>query len=180
MSAEEVERYICNMALSGALEFIEKYESESGGDGSGIIGHFGLGFYSAFMVADTVDVLTKTYKADPAAAFSATEEGSYELSLGEREGRGTDVVLHINDDAKEFLEVTRLREILDRYCAFMPVEIYLVDAEATIESEEEKEEFLCDAAARIQKSKWMLTVIFPLLFTFLIDSFQLFILERVF
>lgn len=128
MSASEVEKYICNMALSGALEFIEKYEGEDGG--AGIIGHFGLGFYSAFMVADRVELKTRSYRDEPAVLWDATENGAYELSAGEREGRGTDVILHINEDAKEFLEISRLREILDRYCAFMPVEIYLCDAEA--------------------------------------------------
>ena len=133
MSADEVEKYICNMALSGALEFIEKYEGEGGG--AGIIGHFGLGFYSAFMVADRVELKTKSYRAEPAVLWDATENGAYELSQGDREERGTDVVLHINDEAKEFLELSRLREILDRYCAFMPVEIYLSDAEAEVKED---------------------------------------------
>ena len=136
MSAAEVEKYICNMALSGALEFIEKYEGEDGG--AGIIGHFGLGFYSAFMVADRVELCTRSYRAEPAVLWDATENGAYELSAGDREGRGTDVVLHINEDSKEFLETARLREILDRYCAFMPVEIYLTDAEAEGADGEEK------------------------------------------
>ena len=130
MSAAEVEKYICNMALSGALEFIEKYEGEDGG--AGIIGHFGLGFYSAFMVADRVELKTKSYRGEPAVLWDATENGAYELSAGEREERGTDVILYINEDAKEFLQASRLREILDRYCAFMPVEIYLTDADAAL------------------------------------------------
>ena len=132
MSADEVERYLCNMALSGALEFIEKYEDEGT---NGIIGHFGLGFYSAFMVADTVEVLTRSFRDEPAVLFTAAEDGSYELSAAERDGRGTDVIMHINEDGREFLEVSRVREILDRYCAFMPVEIYLEDAESAEEGE---------------------------------------------
>lgn len=133
MSAEEVERYLCNMALSGALDFIEKYEDEGA---NGIIGHFGLGFYSAFMVADTVEVVTRSFRGDPAALFTATEDGSYELAAGERDMRGTDVVMHINEDGKEFLDAARVRSILDRYCAFMPVEIYLEDAAQTEEGDE--------------------------------------------
>ena len=138
MSAEEVERYICNMALSGALDFIEKYESE--GDGAGIIGHFGLGFYSAFMVADTVEIVSRSYTGAPAVHWTATEAGDYEMEAGEREGRGTDVILHINEESREYLTVARLSEILNRYCAFMPVEIYLADAEAAAEEEKETPE----------------------------------------
>ena len=134
MTAEEVERYICNMALSGALDFIEKYEGESGG--SGIIGHFGLGFYSAFMVADRVEIVTRSHTGAPAVRWSATEAGDYELTAGEREGRGTDVILHINEDSREYLTAATLSKILTRYCAFMPVEIYLVDAEADAPAEE--------------------------------------------
>ncbi|MBO7292447.1 MAG: molecular chaperone HtpG, partial [Clostridia bacterium] len=134
MTAEEVERYICNMALSGALDFIEKYEGESGG--SGIIGHFGLGFYSAFIVADRVEIVTRSHTGAPAVRWSATEAGDYELTAGEREGRGTDVILHINEDSREYLTAATLSKILTRYCAFMPVEIYLVDAEADAPAEE--------------------------------------------
>ena len=137
MTAEEVERYICNMALSGALDFIEKYEGES--QGSGIIGHFGLGFYSAFMVADTVEIVTRSYTGAPAVHWTATEAGDYELAAGERAGRGTDVILHINEESREYLKTARLSEILSRYCAFMPVEIYLVDADAEAEGKGEEE-----------------------------------------
>ena len=148
MSAEEVERYLCNMALSGALDFIEKYEDEGT---NGIIGHFGLGFYSAFMVADTVEVVTKSFTDAPAARFVAAEDGSYELAAGERTARGTDVVMHVNEDGKEFLEIARVREILDRYCAFMPVEIYLEDAAAE-KTEEGEEKPLNDTAPLWQKN----------------------------
>lgn len=133
MSREEVERYICNMALSGALDFIQQYEGE--GEGAGIIGHFGLGFYSAFMVADTVELVTRSYTGTPAVHWTANGEGEYEISEGEREGRGTDVVLHIGDEGSEFLEPRRLREVLLRYCAFLPVEIYLRDESAAEEGE---------------------------------------------
>lgn len=139
MSAEEVERYIGHMALSGALDFIEKYE----GEGTGIIGHFGLGFYSAFMVADTVEILSRSHTGAPAVHWTADEGGSYVMEAGERASRGTDVVLHINGESREYLSTAKLREILNRYCAFMPVEIYLADAEADLgeegkEAEEEK------------------------------------------
>ncbi len=138
MSAEEVEKYICNMALSGALDFIEKYEGE--GNGAGIIGHFGLGFYSAFMVADTVELVTRSYTGAPAVRWTATEAGDYELAEGEREGRGTDVILHINEESREYLTKARLSDILSRYCAFMPVEIYLTDAEEAVEEGKEATE----------------------------------------
>lgn len=150
MNASEVEKYICNMALSGALEFIEKYEGEDGG--AGIIGHFGLGFYSAFMVADRVELITRSYRGEPAVLWNATENGAYELSAGERDGRGTDVILHINEDAKEFLEVSRLREILDRYCAFMPVEIYLCDAEEAPSEDAPEQKPINDTEPLWQKS----------------------------
>ena len=133
MTAEEVEKYICQMALSGALDFIEKYESEGG---SGIIGHFGLGFYSAFMVADRVELLTRSYLGDGAVCFSATEDGEYELTAATREGRGTDVILYLNGESREFLEEGKLSEILLRYCAFMPAPIYLADADKEAEEGE--------------------------------------------
>lgn len=137
MDEGEVEKYICNMALSGALEFIEKYEGEGGG--AGIIGHFGLGFYSAFMVADTVEIVSRSFRGGAAVHWSATEAGEYEMGEGTREGQGTDVILHLNEDSREYLKAARLREILDRYCAFMPVEIYLTDADAEVTAEEGKE-----------------------------------------
>lgn len=125
MTEEEVERYICRMALSGALEFIEKYEGEGEGAGAGIIGHFGLGFYSAFMVADTVEVVTRSHTGAPAVRWVCSEAGDYELTAARREERGTDVILHLSEDGAEYLSTARLSEILARYCAFMPVPIYL-------------------------------------------------------
>ncbi len=126
MTGEEVEKYICQMALSGALDFIEKYESEGG---SGIIGHFGLGFYSAFMVADRVELVTRSFEDAPAVCFSASEAGEYELTSATRDFRGTDVILYLNEESREYLDLSRLREILLRYCAFMPAPIYLADAD---------------------------------------------------
>ncbi|MBP3437170.1 MAG: molecular chaperone HtpG [Clostridia bacterium] len=135
MSAEEVEKYICNMALSGAMDFVREYEGENERNAGGIIGHFGLGFYSAFMVADTVDVITKSYLDAPAVCFTCTEDGSYTIEEGVERGRGTSVVMHINEDGEEFLSEGKLREVLNRYCAFMPVEIYLTDEEKEEDAE---------------------------------------------
>ena len=128
MTEDEVRRYICQIALSGALEFIEKYEGgdKTDGQADGIIGHFGLGFYSAFMVSGTVDVITRSYRSDSAVKWVCSEAGEYEITTDYyREERGTDVVMHITEEESEFLEELRIRTILDKYCSFMPVEIYL-------------------------------------------------------
>ena len=136
MTEEELERYICKVALSGALEFIQKYEGQGDGSATGIIGHFGLGFYSAFMVADTVEVVTRSYTDAPAVRWVCREDGSYEVfDDADGHGRGTSVILHVNGEGEEYLSKSRLSGILDKYCAFMPVEIYLSD-----EEEEKKED----------------------------------------
>ncbi len=132
MTAEEVKKYICQIALSGALDFIEKYEGEQAG---GIIGHFGLGFYSAFMVGDTVDVITKSYKNEPAVKWVCHDAGDYEFFPAERNGRGTDIIIHVNDESSEYLSDYKIKSMLDKYCAFMPVEIYFESAEAEKEAE---------------------------------------------
>ena len=145
MTEEEVEKYICQIALSGALDFIEKYEGENGGD-SGIIGHFGLGFYSAFMVSSTVDVLTRSFTGADPVKWTCTEDGAYVISpcdADEAPERGTSIVMHISEEGEEYLQSGALREILQKYCAFMPVEIYFDDGE---EKEDKKEE---DAPAPI-------------------------------
>lgn len=122
MTLEEVQKYICSIALSGALDFIEKYE---GGDQSGgIIGHFGLGFYSAFMVSDTVEVDTKSYTDAEAVHFTCNENGEYELTPSDRTERGTSVIMHISEAEKEYLNADKLRAILNKYCSFMPIDIY--------------------------------------------------------
>lgn len=128
MTEEELEKYICSIALSGALDFIQKYEGENEG-GSGIIGHFGLGFYSSFMVSDKVEIVTKSYTDAPAVRWTCTEAGEYEIEPAERDGRGTDVIMHITDDEKEFLEAYKIRSVLEKYCSFMPVDIYYDDGE---------------------------------------------------
>ena len=133
MTEDELIRYLGNIALSGALDFINKYESSTdkeGDNASGIIGHFGLGFYSAFMVADTVEVITKSYQNTPAVRWVCSAEGSYELFPSERESRGTDIILHISEEEEAYLNASKLRDMLDKYCSFMPTEIYFEDADA--------------------------------------------------
>ena len=131
MTEEELDKYLCNIALSGALDFIKKYEGE--GENNGIIGHFGLGFYSAFMVASSVTVNTKSYTDAPAVLWECGENGEYTVSTSDKTERGTDIILHIAENEEEYLSESKLKNILDRYCAFMPVEIYF-------EGEKEEEE----------------------------------------
>lgn len=144
MTIDELRKYICQIALSGALEFIEKYEGTSE-DTSGIIGHFGLGFYSSFMVSSSVDVITKSYTGTPAVKWSCVDAGDYEIEDNYDaeelfDSHGTAVVMHISDEGKEFLDASALRDILDKYCAFMPVDIYFDDGET-----HEHEECDCDS-----------------------------------
>ncbi len=125
MSAEELEKYICNIALSGAMEFIAQYEQ--GDEGAGIIGHFGLGFYSAFMVADTVEVYSASYTGAPAVHWTCDEAGAYTLEGADQRARGTSVILHLSEEGSEYLDATNVRAVLDKYCAFMPVAIFFED-----------------------------------------------------
>ena len=122
MTADEIKKYINQIAFSGATEFVEKYK-DKGEDGK-IIGHFGLGFYSAYMVASNVEIITKSYK-DGAEAVRWVCDGSteYELSSVEKEERGSDIILHIAEDSDEFLESYRLKGILEKYGKFLPIEI---------------------------------------------------------
>ena len=110
MTADELEKYICNIALSGAVDFIQQYENESDGK-NGIIGHFGLGFYSAFMVSDKVEILTKSYSGAPAVHWICDESGDYEVCEAVKSDCGTDVIMHINDDEAEYLEKSRISDI---------------------------------------------------------------------
>ena len=121
MTAEEVKKYINQIAFSGAEEFVEKYKDKT--DANAIIGHFGLGFYSAFMVADKVEIFTKSYKNEPAAYWSCDGSPEYTLKQIDKKERGTDIVLHIAEDSTEFLEESRIQQLLDKYCKFMPVPI---------------------------------------------------------
>ncbi len=138
MTREELEKYICSIALSGALDFVAKYEN--GDNSNGIIGHFGLGFYSSFMVSDTVEVNTLSYTGGPAVHWVCNEAGEYEISEGNRERRGTEVIMHISEDEKEYLEPSRLRTVLNRYCAFIAVPIYFHDGEEHTHAHDEGEE----------------------------------------
>ncbi len=122
MTAEEVEKYINEIAFSGAEEFIEKYKDKQGED-AGIIGHFGLGFYSAFMVANKVEIVTKSYKDEPAAHWVCDGSPKYTLETADKQDRGTEVILHIAEDETEFLEEARIRELLVKYNKFMPIPI---------------------------------------------------------
>ncbi len=134
MTAEELDRYICQIALSGALEFVEKYEGEN--KNNGIIGHFGLGFYSSFMVSERVEVITKSYTDAPAVYWNCNAEGEFETSLGERDNHGTTVVMHISEEEVAYLEKDKIEEILEKYCAFMPVEIYFSSNDAEKKDED--------------------------------------------
>ena len=120
LTAEEIEKYINQIAFSGANDFLEKYKN----DANAIIGHFGLGFYSAFMVAKKVEIITKSYR-DGAQAVKWTCDGSPEFTIEEvdKAGRGSDIILYIDDDCKEFLEESRISELLKKYCSFLPVPI---------------------------------------------------------
>ena len=121
MTQEEVEKYINEVAFSGAEEFLAKYKDSA--KDSGIIGHFGLGFYSAFMVANKVEIITKSYKDEPAAHWVCEGTTDFTLSDSDKTERGTEIILHINDDEKEFLEEGRIRELLTKYNKFMPIPI---------------------------------------------------------
>lgn len=138
MSAEEVKKYINQIALSGALDFIEKYEGNNEASNSGIIGHFGLGFYSAFMVADTVQIDTKSYTDAPAVLWKGTDEGDYEMTDSAKTDRGTDIIMHIAEDSKEYLDKDRVNRILEKYCAFMPVPVFYEYRAADAKDEAEK------------------------------------------
>ena len=121
MTQEEVQKYINEVAFSGAEEFLEQYKDTA--KDSGIIGHFGLGFYSAFMVAEKVEIITKSFKEEPAAHWTCDGSPEYSLVRAEKAERGTEIILHIDKDSKEFLEETRISELLTKYNKFMPVPI---------------------------------------------------------
>ncbi len=127
MTEDELVKYICNIAFSGAVEFIQKYENETDGGKNGIIGHFGLGFYSSLMVSDKVEIITKSYTDAPAVHWVCTEDGDYEISESDKTEHGSEIIMHISDEEKEYLSASKIRAILDKYCAFMPVEIYFND-----------------------------------------------------
>lgn len=121
MSAEEIKKYINQIAFSGAKEFLEKYQDTP--NTNQIIGQFGLGFYSAFMVAQNVEIITKSYRDEPAARWICDGSTEFEITDAEKETRGTDIILHIAPDSEEFLENFRISQILEKYAKFLPVEI---------------------------------------------------------
>ena len=134
MTAEELDKYISQVAFSGASEFIEKYVSESGDDQANIIGHFGLGFYSVFMVADKVVIDTKSYTDSPAAKWISSDGMEYVIEPSERAERGTSILITVSDDCSEYLDVWKLREVLEKHCGYLSTPIYLSE----IKAEEEK------------------------------------------
>ncbi|MDO5023135.1 MAG: molecular chaperone HtpG [Eubacteriales bacterium] len=134
MTAEELDKYINQVAFSGAQEFVSSY---AGGEEAGIIGHFGLGFYSAFMAADKVTIDTLSYKEGAEPVLWTSEDGmAYQMEKGSRTEHGTTITLHIMEEENEFLEGYRVEETLDKYCAFMPVPIYFKDLEAEKQEKE--------------------------------------------
>ncbi len=129
MDYKEVDEYINRIAFSGARDFLDKYKDKTNEEQ--IIGHFGLGFYSAFMVADKVEIDTLSYKSGSEAVHWESQSGTeYEMSEGSAKNHGTKITLHLNDNSYEFSNEYRVREVLNKYCAFMPVEIYLKDKDA--------------------------------------------------
>jgi len=130
MTYDEVQKYINEVAFSGAEEFLEQYKDTA--KDSGIIGHFGLGFYSAFMVAEKVEIITKSFKKEAAAHWSCDGSPEYTLVKADKKERGTEIILHIDKDSKEFLEESRIKELLSKYNKFMPVPIKFGTKEETL------------------------------------------------
>ncbi|HBI02004.1 MAG TPA: molecular chaperone HtpG [Flavobacterium sp.] len=138
MTAEEVEKYINQVAFSGAEEFLEKYKDSA--KDSGIIGHFGLGFYSAFMVASKVEIITKSFKDEPAAHWTCDGSPEFTLVQHDKTERGTEIILHIAEDSLEFLEEFKIRELLKKYNKFMPVPIKFGTKKETLPKPEDAPE----------------------------------------
>ncbi len=165
MSESEVDKYINQIALSGALDFIQKYEGKSeekNADGSrresavdGIIGHFGLGFYSAFMIADTVEIITKSYLDAPAVHWVCSDDGEYNLEAGERSGRGSDIILHVAEGEREYLNKSKIEEILSKYCSFIPVPLFLDEVKKTEEKKEDTKEDLQPVRINADEPLWL-------------------------
>lgn len=138
MTAEEVDKYINQVAFSGAEEFLEKYK---GKNEANIIGHFGLGFYSSFMVSDKVEIYTKSFKEDATAVrWECDGSPEYILEETEKAQRGTDIILYINEESKEFLEPYRVKSILEKFCKFLPVPIFFIDVNESKKDKKEGEE----------------------------------------
>ncbi|KAF0197820.1 MAG: molecular chaperone HtpG [Bacteroidetes bacterium] len=156
MTAEEVDKYINQIAFSGAEEFVKKYKGKSEADAAQLIGHFGLGFYSSFMVSKKVEILTKTYKKGPGSKAVKWEcDGSpeYTLTEAEKASRGTEIILHIADDSKEFLEEHRIVDLLKKYCKFLPVPIRFGNEKTWEKVEGEKDDKGNDKYDEIEKPR---------------------------
>ena len=143
MTADEVEKYINQVAFSGAEEFLEKYKDSA--KDSGIIGHFGLGFYSAFMVAEKVEIITKSFKDEPAAHWTCDGSPEFTLEASDKTSRGTEIILHIAEDSLEFLEEYKIRELLTKYNKFMPIPIKFGTRKETLpKPEDAAEDFVAE------------------------------------
>ncbi len=142
MSMEEVDKYINQIALSGAVDFMEKYEQSEEDNASGIIGHFGLGFYSSFMIADRVEIISQSFDlSQKPVIWKGTEAGEFEMeNYSEEKARGTDIILHVNDDETEFLEVANVRRVTEKFCSFMPFDIFITEVKEEKTEEQEKNE----------------------------------------
>lgn len=141
MSEGEVEEYINQIAFSGAKDFVEKYKDKASEDN--IIGHFGLGFYSAFMVADKVTIKTKSYRGDKAVYWESDGGSEYKIDDCDKITRGTEITLYLNDNSYEFSNIYKVREVLNKYCSFMPIEIYLIDSDEEKKEDEKDTEISC-------------------------------------
>lgn len=156
MTADEVDKYINQIAFSGAEEFIKKHKGKNDNDISQLIGHFGLGFYSSFMVSKKVEIITKTYKKGPGSKSVKWEcDGSPEYTLTEidKNDRGTEIILHISDDSIEFLEEQRILDLLKKYCKFLPIPIHFGSEKKWEKSEGEKDENGEDKYIEIEKPR---------------------------
>jgi molecular chaperone HtpG len=152
MTENEVEKYINQVAFSGAKEFMETYKDKA----QGIIGHFGLGFYSSFMVSKKVEIITKSYKDEPAVKWECNGTPEYTITQHDKNTRGTDVILHIAEDSEEFLDENRLNNILKKYCRFLPVEIVFGTHKEKIKDENGKEiEKEVDTVINITQPAWV-------------------------
>ena len=151
MTEEEVEKYITQVAFSGAQEFIEKYSDKTNAE-TGIIGHFGLGFYSAYMIADTVEIDTLSYQKDASPVhWSSDGTRTYVITDGERTDKGTSVIMHFSEEGMEFCDEFKLRNIIKKYCHFMPYEIYF----SCVQSEKSEDDKTEEKPVNITKPLWL-------------------------
>ncbi len=140
MSKDEVEKYITQIAFSGAEEFVEKYKGKSELEANGLIGHFGLGFFSSFMVSDLVEIKTKSFKDAPAVHWTCDGSTEYSIEETQKAERGTEIIMHIDEESSEFLEEHRIISLLEKYCKFMPISIRCGKETNWVDSETEKDE----------------------------------------